>query len=443
MSRRLTLLTITTLVGASLVLIPLGSVSTAAAGSTAAGTPRCAGHNATIVGNARDRGVLSGTSGRDVIVTHGQMRTNSRGGRDLICVTGGGRQKIKAGDGDDRILVPKDRRVGVGVTPGSGDDVVRGGAGRDHITQRGAHGRDILRLGAGDDAVFYSRDSRDDRTRYRDADLVRLGAGNDRLTRLVGTPFPSDGAKYSGGAGRDLVLLAEPREPRRPLADIDVNMTAGTLLADGRTVRVSGVEELRLYATRAASIDYRGTEGDDLFISFPSSDTAQLLGGDDEIRALGTDGAPTLDGGPGLDLIDFGAGAVSVTADLAAGTASVRADELTENYQFTGFENARAQVFDTVRLTGTDGPNLVEVAGCDVEVVTLDGDDVVRYRRNEAVGGDCGVPAGWRLDGGGGDDHLTSHDLDDILIGGPGTDIADGAAGVDHCEAETRIDCES
>jgi Ca2+-binding RTX toxin-like protein len=434
MGRLLRLLIGTALLGASLGWVPTSSAATAGAG-----TPRCAGQKATIVGDPREEDTLWGTSGPDVIVTNGQQRTKARTGRDLICVTGGGRPEVEGGGGDDRVLVVSGRMKRVHIEPGDGNDVVRGGIANEWVSQRGAHGRDVLRLGAGKDSVDYSWE---DRTSYLVADRVYLGPGDDRVSQSVGTPFPSDGALYAGGRGRDRVLIAEPRDPRRPLRHIGVDMSTGTVRADDRTVRVPNVEELRVYATRAARIDYRGTDGDDKFLSFPSAAEAQMLGGDDELVTLGGADAPSVDGGAGLDLLDFGAGANSVTADLSTGTASVT-DDSTETYQFSGFENVRAQVHETVRLTGTEGPNELIIEGCDVEVTAGDGDDLIRWRTAESVGGGCPADAAWLLDGGAGDDQLLSGPQDDTLIGGLGTDLADGNDGVDHCEAETRIDCES
>ena len=221
-------------------------------------------------------------------------------------------------------------------------------------------------------------------------------------------------------------------------------MAAGIVRADDRVVGVPGVESLFLVANKGATVTYEGTEGDDWFVSSPSPASALMQGGDDELIVLGTDSPSDLDGGPGTDLLDFGAGADNLTADLVAGTASVIDGAVTETYTFADFENARAQVFDTVRLTGTDGPNVLQVFGCDIEVMAGAGDDVVRWREVDDMGLGCSDPGPVnRLYGEEGDDVLVSDDGNDTLIGGPGTDTADGNRGEDHCEAETVTDCES
>ena len=168
--------------GGSLTALPVAFAASAA-------TAKCAGEKATIVGTPGAPGALRGTSGRDVIVTNGQLRTNSDRGRDLICVTGRGRQAIVAGEGNDQVLVPKDRQLGIEVWPGDGNDLVQGGAARDVINQKGEHGTDTLSLRAGNDDVFYWDDPND--SDYRDADRVYFGGGTGLRAEVQQAPrFP-------------------------------------------------------------------------------------------------------------------------------------------------------------------------------------------------------------------------------------------------------------
>ena len=184
-----------------------------------------------------------------------------------------------------------------------------------------------------------------------------------------------------------------------------------------------------------------------------------MLGGDDELIVLGTDDSSELDGGAGRNLLDLGAGADTVTADLEAGTATVTYKGVTEIYSFVRFEDTRAQAYGPVNVTGTDGSNLIQVYGCNVEVTAGAGEDVVRWRELSALGvvgklpdfratslsaatcGDPGIES--RFNGEEGDDRLYSGSGDDDLTGGAGNDTADGNRGQDHCEAETVTDCES
>jgi uncharacterized repeat protein (TIGR01451 family) len=107
-----------------------------AAGGGGGGGPTCAGHAATIVGNA-GANTLIGTSGRDVIVARrGNDVVRGRGGNDLVCA-GRGRDLVKGGSGNDKLKGGRGRDR---LRGGSGDDDMFGGPGRD--TCRGGAGHD-------------------------------------------------------------------------------------------------------------------------------------------------------------------------------------------------------------------------------------------------------------------------------------------------------------
>jgi Ca2+-binding RTX toxin-like protein len=104
-------LTVTALAIALLAVPALASTATA-------GTPRCNGVKATIVGNDKNN-LIRGTNGRDVIVAKGGAdKIYGRGGNDLICA-GSGRDIVIAGDGNDKVF------------GGDGGDKLKGGAGYD------------------------------------------------------------------------------------------------------------------------------------------------------------------------------------------------------------------------------------------------------------------------------------------------------------------------
>ncbi|MDA5280893.1 FG-GAP-like repeat-containing protein [Streptomyces sp. Isolate_45] len=95
----------------------------------------CNGLAATITGN----GIVSGTSGSDVIVTgNGNDAVAGNGGNDTIC-TFGGNDAVSGGSGNDHL------------DGGDGNDAVSGGSGND--TVKGGVGDDALSGGSGDDTV--------------------------------------------------------------------------------------------------------------------------------------------------------------------------------------------------------------------------------------------------------------------------------------------------
>jgi virginiamycin B lyase len=124
----------------------------------------CAGREATIArGAGADR--LSGTRGRDVIVSgSGNDRISARSGNDVVCAGpnndvlygGPGNDLLYGGSGNDRLF------------GGSGNDRLYGGPGNDRINP--GPGRDHVFAGPGNDRIF-SRDGR--------RDVIDCGPGHD------------------------------------------------------------------------------------------------------------------------------------------------------------------------------------------------------------------------------------------------------------------------
>jgi CSLREA domain-containing protein len=99
--------------------------------------PKCEGKKATIVPRGKHGRLLSGTSGRDVIVgTDRDESIGGGGGNDIICA-GGGDDSVKGGAGNDRLYGE------------DGEDTLLGQAGRDLMV--GGERRDICIGGPGKD----------------------------------------------------------------------------------------------------------------------------------------------------------------------------------------------------------------------------------------------------------------------------------------------------
>jgi beta-glucanase (GH16 family) len=128
------------------VVVAFGSaiVALAVAGTaSAAASPTCLGHKATIVGtNAADH--LVGTAARDVILARrGHDRIYGRQGNDLVC-GGSGLDELFLGRGADK------------ATSGRGNDRIEGGNGQDFLN--GGEGTDVLDGGAGTDTCRLGED---------------------------------------------------------------------------------------------------------------------------------------------------------------------------------------------------------------------------------------------------------------------------------------------
>jgi Ca2+-binding RTX toxin-like protein len=104
-------------IAAAAAVLP-AAVGLGTAASQGASPPRCAGHAATIVGNAKANH-LHGTPGRDVIVgLGGNDEIEGRGGNDIIC-GGRGNDELEGDRGNDRLY------------GGPGFDEAEGGPGHD------------------------------------------------------------------------------------------------------------------------------------------------------------------------------------------------------------------------------------------------------------------------------------------------------------------------
>jgi len=127
------------------VLAAVSAIAALAIAGTesAAASPACLGHKATIVGtDAADH--LVGTAARDVIVARrGNDHIYGRQGNDLVC-GGPGRDELSLGSGADK------------AASGRGDDRIEGGDGQDFLN--GGEGTDLVDGGTGKDTCRLGED---------------------------------------------------------------------------------------------------------------------------------------------------------------------------------------------------------------------------------------------------------------------------------------------
>jgi hypothetical protein len=150
---------------------------------------------------------------------------------------------------------------------------------------------------------------------------------------------------------------------------------------------------------------------------------------------------------PGTGTIEFGTasshlyafGEEEARVDLTAQTASV--DGLLA-VTMSGLRNATATGC-RVRMKGNAKRNDLDAYGHNVVISGGDGRDLLRRVGN---GFDLDLPRCGRyrsvFRGQGGPDRMSGRLGDDVLLGGPGRDVANGAGGVDTCRAEVRKNCE-
>lgn len=418
-----------------------------------AATGTCRGEPATIVGSGgRD---IRGTEGRDVVITNRSQVVDTRGGDDLICVTGPDDPgttyhpvDLSAGPGNDIVDGTAARSWPVQGELGPGADVFYGGAGRDDV--EGGTSRtpdythqdsevDVLQPGGGYDVITSGTAG------LPNSDVVDLGGGNDFL-RWSGTWSVT--ASVTGGAGSDAVYPAATTQ-----GSTELDFVAGTLERDGANVLTFNSLEvftLGSIETPNVSVTVRGSdasEGVNLWGGQARAVTADLGGGDDALSMIQAPVEAALTGGAGRDLLEAGSGNLGLAFDMAAGT--LRVGDATLAAQ--GWEDALLMAPD-VSMTGTAADNALRSVACRSNVRGLAGDDMLSFATDEdhwdtyffscpqrltAFGGPgddefSGSLGDDRLIGGAGRDLFRGNPGDDTIAGGRGDDVADGAGSYDH-----------
>ncbi len=492
--RRTTPLATAALLGLTL-LAPTTWTSPAA---TAAGET-CRGEAATIVGTGP---TVTGTEGRDVIVTAAAGVVDALGGDDLVCVTGPGGSSnllsVVAGAGDD-VVDTTALAAGfyVSTVLGAGADTFAGGpasdtvyAGEKAVTGGGGYTfgadteKDTIDTGDGGDTTWTGSAG------APNGDVVRLGLGADRL--YLGGADTTSEAVLDGGEGEDGLRFTGGS------GDLGLDMTRGTFTSPQGTAAFTAFDVTTLEVGTGA-VTYRGTEGDDDVTLRPTGGVPTLDvatgGGDDDVTlepatAIGT--GSRIDTGAGTDTLV----AATQTGRLALDLATQRFGVGGVDAVAVGLEDAFLMAPEVV-MNGDDGDNELRWNGCDAtlrgglgddhlgwqfdgifESYTFDctgevsmnagdgrdtlrgsnaadlliggrghdtiegrgGDDRVRGSRgNDEVDGGEGRD---KVSGGAGNDVLKGRAADDVLFGGPGRDRIDGSRGRDRCVGERKTRCE-
>jgi Ca2+-binding RTX toxin-like protein len=193
----------------------------------------------------------------------------------------------------------------------------------------------------------------------------------------------NDSARFSGFGGSGAPTAA-PTEATQ-VADLRPDVTGGEF---PEAVDVDG---------GAGNDTIRTTNRSDFVLPGPGADHVKTMGGDDEVITHTGEGPDTIDGGPGMDNMNY-VGSQPVSVDVPAGTGTVggQTDHLAGFERFFGGDGADS-------LKGGDGADGLYGGG---------GADTV--------------------DGAGGNDYLqagaAAAPAPDKLNGGPGDDILDGRA---------------
>jgi hypothetical protein len=411
--------------------------------ATAGDADSCHGQPATIVGAGG--AFIEGTDGPDVIVTNGASSVRAGAGDDTVCVTV--REAEVHADGGDDVVDASAVSDGSIVQLGLGDDSFAGGPGPDLVAAgkragpTSGQGSDTVSTGPGDDIVTTGGTAA-----APDHDRIDLGAGRDvvRLFGAVDPDFP-----IIGGADDD--ELRFERQTLRQRLVIN-NATGRATRAGVPVMRWNTVENFRLRPFRGAEPPvFIGGKTNEIVWAYTPLASAHLGGGNDWLDLL-TGGRlaqnARYEGGAGADrfLLPWAFGTVMarrVELDLVTGSLLARTGKHTARGKVLGFEVHKVAAHE-LEVRGTPGRDRVKWQGCHGEVNGGAGRDLLKVV--SVSDDDCGRIQGSKADlvarGGPGNDTLLGDWWPDILIGGPGRDVADGATNTDRCQAETKRNCE-
>lgn len=340
--------TTTILATTALLLTTIGPLSMTSA-DAAAGTPRCHGLKATIVGNGKAN-KINGTKKRDIIVAGaGNDTIHGRGGNDVIC-TGSGRDVAYGDGGKDTIYTNTGTAQG-----GPGDDkLIKSKPSKATFILDGGPGNDSIRGGTGSDRMYG-------------------GPGNDKFTDLAGHNQVSDTAGTSVirlGSGNDFVEVAGRHN------DIVTGGGNDTLIATGDISTGSGNDFI-------AYQDCVGCPDDDVFdIELGPGIDSITMGPSDGVPVPGSNSATAdfnLDGGTGDDTLSDsvrpgGTGTTTVVLGTTGSLAGPWNATLMGFENYNSFEGINPQTFD---VTGSGDPNTITVFGVNSTIEGLGGNDVL------------------------------------------------------------------
>ena len=382
-----------------------------------------------------DAVTLDGFDGNDQIT----------GGSGNDTLTGGdGSDILAGGDGDDEIF---GGRLGF---DGDEYDELYGGAGADRLSGFG-----YLDGGDGDDFVsgsgeLFGGDGDDTVNSFGDGDIVRGGAGNDRIalrgvsaTVLLEAGLNAD--SIDGGSGFYTVQATADNTSLQWTGPLEQNPTRGVAVVDGIDVISSGgFDNFRIVGsdlndeifltdfgnsvTLEGDVAIHGLGGNDRIIGSASNDLIFGDEGDDQIEASGGD--DVMHGGTGNDR--YTVNSLGDQAIELVGEGDDTVITLVNNYVLgANIETLIVQPDGSptvISATGNDNDNTIIGNGADNELFGAGGND----RIEGGVGNDL-------LDGGLGDDWLIGGTGNDFLLDYNGYNILDGGEGNDTIQGDGML----
>ena len=358
-------------------------------------------------GNGDDS--IDGDSSRDTI--YGDDALDTTTGNDTIN-GGADDDSLFGGSGDDSIL------------GGSGQDTLSGGAGNDTLDGQG--GNDSLDGGAGDDTIDWGGNGDGN-------DTVVPGDGGDTLTVTGSGAADSYDIRQSGS---DLVIRRGTSSITVPTTGLaagieNVIVNAGN---GNDTITIGNLDRVGVLA-----IFVNGESGDDTITAVGAAIGGVRLGidggaGNDTLT--GSDGADTIQGGAGLDVISGNNGNDTLLGgddadSISGGNGNDVIDGNDGNDTALGDagDDSISGSFGNDMLVGDDGNDTLNGGFGDDLLNGMSGDDsLLGSNGNDRIAGGSGDDI---IDGGNDADTIQGHSGADLINGSHGDDLIFGQAGDD------------
>jgi Ca2+-binding RTX toxin-like protein len=390
----------------------------------------CHGKHATIVGSPG--GTFTGTDHRDVIVTNGASG-HSRGGDDLICITGHESSQVDAGPGRDVVdarAMDRPHTTFTVVVLGTGADRYHGSPGFDHVTAGAPDNRrdtahDVIVTGRRMDEVTSGTQG------HPNSDTVKTGPDRDTV-EMLGIPV---GAHVDGGTGANFLTPYVGR----PNGNLTLDIAGNLMRFEGRKASYvhnfydltfpyppSGALTIR-HDNRTQGYMYLrnqlGSANVTYHLNLSLGRDTRLISGPDA-RLVGRASARSTSSTSTLQMTSHARHSASLDLD-GWGTSDGHRSLHLSGFRWVTLFNSRSGVRTTIQGT---------IASEDIAAFAFGGLDILR-----GAGGDDELSSGLgddQLFGGQGDDTLLGGPGDDALDGGDGNDQLDGGDGTDRCSVE-------
>jgi len=391
---------------------------------------------------------LVGGLGADVlyggVVDHTVVGT----GNDVL-LGGTGADTLYGSDGDDTLMGE------------DGNDSLIGGDGRDYLD--GGVGADSVNAGAGDDTIVFGASETIDGGSGYDTLLMRNEVidlnSAENLASIEAIDLRGNGSQWLRFSATTLGgVVTSASTPLMVHGDVgDTLVLGGTLVwQQGSDQIISGLtyKSLEVYDSTtlratllvSANIDVvsdmsaptsagQYINSGTAQVGYPDVQTVTGQGGDDHLyQSLDTD---TLNGGNGIDTLDYTTQTANVYVNQTSGSLSLGGFTVAANSAIDGFAKVDTLVSIENIRTGSGNDIVRDGAGSSLIVSNAGADDIDAGDGNDTVLSGTGAD---KLLGGAGHDWLEAGAGNDSLNGGDGNDTLRGGAGDDTLEGGTGTD---